>query len=244
MDNMPNHSSLALVSKQDQRILSTKRLPKKAREYLLQSGLLVCEVPFIKNRYRRFCLKEYTDLNAIFTSSKAVKSLQSNDVDFSKIDAAFCVGAKTAGALRESGVEVAVEAKNASELGHKISERYRERHFMAFTGNLRRKELFEILAQHTVPVKEMVVYDTIIHKKRLEEQAGRVLFFSPSGVKGYVWGGNNIFADAYCLGTTTAGEADKYFSHVHAAPEPTLKSLMEYVVNDIKNNEQNQKIEK
>lgn len=224
--------------------MSTKLLPETERKRLAESGLLLKEVPFIKKKYRSLNLPDLKDTKAIFTSVQAVKALQFNNFDFSKIATAFCVGGRTVNMLNRLGVEVAVSAKNARELGSKITGEYRKEHFMAFSGNLRRDELFEIMAQSHVEVEEVVVYDIIILKRLLGEQFSRILFFSPSGLKGYVFGGNTTHADVYCLGSTTAEEAGRHFNRVHIAPKPTINSLVEYVINDIKNHEQNQKIKK
>ena len=244
MNNTQDHINSICVSEQDYLILSTKLLPETERKRLAESGLLLKEVPFIKKKYRSLNLPDLKDTKAIFTSVQAVKALQFNNFDFSKIATAFCVGGRTVNVLNRLGVEVAVSAKNARELGSKIAGEYRKEHFMAFSGNLRRDELFEIMAQSHVEVEEIVVYDTIIHKRLLDKQFGRILFFSPSGVKSYVFGGNNTHADVYCLGSTTAEEAGRHFNRVHIAPKPTINSLVEYVINDIKNHEQNQKIKK
>ncbi len=228
------HSNQAPVSGNVHKVLSTKLLPIGERTRLRAHNIQVKEVAFIEKHFRQPDLSFTTPVNALFTSVQAVKSLQHNGFNFAKIKAAYCVGGKTAVALNHLGVTVAVAARSAHELGKVITANYRQHKFVAFVGNLRRDELFELLAGHQVAVTEVVVYDTVILPKLLGEQFDRVLFFSPSGVRGYVEGGNTTHAAAYCLGDTTASEAKKYFNRVHTAPEPQVKVLVDYLIADIK----------
>lgn len=239
MNNTQSHIFGISDSDREYSILSTKLLSAANTKRLLDCGLLLKEVTFIKKEYRKVKLPTGKNIKAIFTSIEAVKALQFNNFDFGTISTTFCVGGKTAKALKQLGLAVAVEAMNAHDLGTQIATDYKSEYFVAFMGNLRRNELFEILAQNDVRVDEVVVYDTIILKKLLAEKFARILFFSPSGVKGYVSGGNNAHADVFCLGKSTADEAGKYFEHVFVAAEPTVKSLIDYVINELKRHEKN-----
>ena len=232
---MQHHIGQTSLPNNKHKVLITKLLPKKESARLAARGLLVKELSFIKKKSRTLEYQTEDPVNAIFTSVQAVKSLRRNNFDFGQINQAFCVGRKTVNVLARLGVKVGVEANNARELAEIIAAKYRQQKFVAFTGNLRRDELYTIFGRHRIKVDEVVVYDTVILKRLLGEQFARVVFFSPSGVQGYVRSGNNTHAEAYCLGATTGEEAGKYFNRVHIAPEPNVKSLIDYLIADIEN---------
>jgi len=54
------------------------------------------------------------------------------------------------------------------------------------------------------------------------------MFYSPSTVESYIQE-NDAQGVAFCIGTTTANEAKKYFSDVRIAKVPTVESVVELV---------------
>ncbi len=226
------------------KVLSTKILPAKAVDMLNRQGIVLKQVAFISKQARSFNWQPAKSIRAVFTSTAAVSALQKNNFDFDKIIEAYCVGQKTADLLTRLGVRVAVSASGAAALAHIIADR-QPVVLVAFTGNLRRDELFAVLAKNNIAITEKVVYDTQIIPHHLQEDFGHVLFFSPSGVQGYINGYNNRQVTAYCLGPTTAKEARKYFVQVKTAPRPALDELLSMLIADINtHDEQNEKVEK
>ena len=85
---------------------------------------------------------------------------------------------------------------------------------------------------------EIEVYKTMLTPKKFENPFDGILFFSPSGVQSFVIG-QIINSDeipafggmtAFCIGKTTASEAEKYFGKVEVSPETTVESVIEKVV--------------
>ncbi len=244
MNNRPEYKSANKSDTPLPKVLSTKILPATAVDRLKRQGVALKQVAFITKQARSFNWQPAESIRAVFTSTAAVSALQRNNFDFGKITEAYCVGQKTADLLTGRGVRVAVTASGAAALAHIIADR-QPAELVAFTGNLRRDELFAVLAKNNVAVTEKVVYDTHILPHHLQEDFDRVLFFSPSGIQGYINGYNNRQITAYCLGPTTAKEARKYFVQVKTAPRPALDELLSILIADINMyDEQNEKVEK
>lgn len=105
---------------------------------------------------------------------------------------AFAVGPKTAGTLREGGMEpLGEESGNAAALGAVIAKEMKtreratpERPLLFLCGNRRRETLPRVLREANVPFEECVVYETHLRAGPwLEEAPAWAVFFSPSGME-------------------------------------------------------------
>lgn len=203
-------------------ILSTKKLQISQKELLLNSGIGVIEYDAIGIELLKV---EFLGIirNAIFTSKNAVKAVLDAEINVLNC---FCVGENTKKLLEKNGQKVVETAQNALELAEKIVKTYEKESFLFFCGNMRRNELPDLLAKHNVDYTEHIVYKTTINSKKFDRSFDGILFFSPSGVQSYV-SANSINDDiAFCIGNTTASEANKYSETVIVANKPTVENVI------------------
>ncbi|RZS99170.1 uroporphyrinogen-III synthase [Aquimarina brevivitae] len=213
-------------------ILSTKLLSPSQKELLLNAGVAYVEYNSIHTSAVAFTYDGELITNAIFTSKNAVKAVASAKL---RIQHCYCVGEKTRLALEELGFQVQLVADSASELAKGIIEHYADQAFHFFCGNIRRDELPHILQEHNISITETVVYKTLANLKSFERQFDGVLFFSPSGVKSYVASNYVEASRAFCIGPTTAADAQWYTDHVIIAKKPTIENVIVQVSKYFKN---------
>lgn len=209
------------------KILSTKILTPAQKEIV--SDFQVLEVPMIEISFGEgFQIEEHIPY-AVFTSGNSVKSVF--EVHKNKIDlfqTIFCVGEKTKSLLEQYGLQVDVVANNALELAETMIAKFNEiQEISWFCGNLRNNDLPTLLAENGVLVTEYLVYQTQIVSKKIEDELDAILFYSPSGVSGYLKENPPIDKPVICIGTTTATEALNSFEQVYIADETTVESVIE-----------------
>ncbi len=206
-------------------LLSTKTLSLPQKELLLNSGLGFVDYDAIKiELLEDFDFRQTEDIsNVIFTSKNAVKAVLKSEISISNC---FCVGNSTKTLLEENGQKVLEIAQNASELAQIIVKKYKNTSFSFFCGNLRRYELPEILKTHNVALKEYIVYKTHQNIKKFGRFFEGVLFFSPSGVQSYMTENSLEKSMAFCIGTTTASELEKYTNNIIIANKPTVENVI------------------
>ena len=213
------------------RVLSTKRLAPHQRELLLNAGIGLVEYDAIKIELTDFKTDKKKIENAIFTSKNSVKAISGKDL---QIENCFCVGDKTAMVLEKMGFQIIERAQNSEELGWKIAEKYREKHFYFFCGNKRRDELPSILTKNKIDFSEIQVYESSLNLKKFESDVDGTLFFSPSAVKSFAQE-NQINSVAFCIGSTTAREAAHYTQNIVVASRPGIENVIAKVVAYFKN---------
>jgi len=211
------------------KVLSTKILTKQQR--VLLENYRVQEVPMIEVVYgSNFVLEEQIKY-AVFTSGNSVKSV----FDTSKIpteifENVFCVGSKTKVLLENRGVKVQEVANNATELSEKLTTYFKDnktcKKISWFCGNLRNNDLPTLMAENGVLVTEYIVYQTNLLNNKVDNDFEVILFFSPSGVKGYAKTNKIFKAKAICIGSTTATEAVNYFEEVYMAETQSVEGVI------------------
>ena len=214
-------------------VLSTKMLSPSQKELFLNSGLGLVEYDALKIEPLDVKIP-FNYSNYIFTSKNAVKVFlnQSERLEKSKFRA-YCVGEKTKAHLEENGVKVVEMAQNASELAEILVKNHQNESFLFLCGNKRRDELPETLTKNNVQYKELEVYRTHLNPKAFQRDFDGVLFFSPSGIRSYLLEnslGNSIL---FCIGETTAAEAQKHSKNIITANKPTVENVLVQAIKEL-----------
>jgi uroporphyrinogen-III synthase len=210
-------------------VLSTKKLSESQRGLLLQAGIGLVEYDAIEIKSVDF-EAEGTIQHAIITSQNTVNALVEKKV---QIKNCFCVGEKTKAMLEANGFEVKVMTDYGIELAEIIVKEYADEIFTFFCGNLRRDELPTMLKENNVDFDEVEVYKTILKPKKFERTFDGVLFFSPSAVESFTKENMLENTIAFCIGTTTAAEAEKHTDEIIIATKPTIENVIVQVVKNL-----------
>ena len=179
----------------------------------------------------------------VFTSKNAVKSVfnQYPNVQFQK-NTILCVGKKTEKCLKNKNLTVKHTANSAKKLGEwLILNNNNKQSVLHFCGNIKRKELENILIKNQVNYSEIEVYKTTLTPKKINKPFDGVLFLSPSGVKSYILADNPSDKIVFCIGNTTANEAKKHFKQVIVSDKPSVENSIKIIENHY-GNIQNKKI--
>ena len=97
-----------------------------------------------------------------------------------------------------------------------------------FCSDLRLDTLTNILTENNIKVNEVEAYKTMYSPELVSENIDGVMFYSPSAVNSYLQE-NTTDKVAFCIGASTAKEAQKYFEKVEVAQIPTVESVIELV---------------
>jgi len=160
--------------------------------------------------------------NAIVTSKNAAHAILNKNIQITKC---FCVGDKTQALLEENGLKVAKKAKNASYLGDFIQKKHQNESFYFFCGNLRMPEIPTSFKNSKNTLFEVKTYETELNFKKFDQNWDGILFFSPSGVQSY-FHLNKTDAPVFCIGNTTAQEAQKFTNNIVIANTTSIESVI------------------
>ncbi len=213
-------------------ILSTKKLSQAQKELLLNANIAYVEYDAIKIEFLE--VQPETEIkNAIFTSKNAVHAVfngKSKSLPLLFRERAgvrvFCVGENTKKLLIENGQNVVETAQNASDLAEIIVKKYKNESFLFFCGNIRRDELPDFLQKNDIALTEQVVYKTHLNSKKFDRNFDGILFFSPSGIRSYITKNNIKNSTSFCIGSTTAAEAQKHSATAIIANKPTVENVI------------------
>ena len=203
-------------------ILSTKKLSVSQKHLLLNAGLSLIEYHAITTKIIDFTLPQKKIKNVIFTSKNAVNALLGKI----EIENCFCVGEKTAALLSKNGFHVQEIADYGAELAEILIEKYKWEKFTFFCGNKRKDDIPNGLAKNEIPFKEIQVYKTSLNPKEFQQDFDAILFFSPSGVQSFISQNELIDTTAFCIGTTTAAEAEKHTNNIIIATRPSIENVI------------------
>jgi uroporphyrinogen-III synthase len=211
-------------------ILSTKKLGNSVSQKLMDADFNVVEKNFIKIKRIDFQIDTLNKF-VIFTSKNAVKSILksefSNQLKTKKI---FCVGQKTKQFLEKNDFIVQENADYASRLGQIIKEKYQDKSFSFFSGNLRKDSLPTILNESNIKWNEVVVYKTALNPIKIKKQIDGILFFSPSAVESYLTKNKLENQTCFCIGTTTAKALENKTKNIKIASQPIVENVIEEVI--------------
>lgn len=215
--------------KKDIVVYSTKTI-SQAQKNSFPNSIGVEMADFIttrSNRLKPSVLKKPIK-NVIFTSQNAVRAILDN---FSPIEADFrniyCVGRRTKILIEKNFGKVKHAENCAEKLANYLVNNLKEKEVTFFCGNKRRDELINILENNAVKVNEVVTYQTQLTPKKIENNVKGVLFYSPSAVQSFMQQNKAEDKIAFCIGTTTATAAQKYFKQVIISKTPVVDGVLQ-----------------
>ena len=217
-------------------ILSTKILTSSQKSILTNANIKVEDYDAIKIGY----LKTQIDpnfKNIIFTSQNTVKAflnIMGTQILKNNKYTAFCVGEKTKSVLEKNDINVLEMTNYGAELATILVNKYPNESFLFLCGDKRRHEIPSYLTRHKVAFKEQTVYKNTPNPLTFAPDFNGILFFSPSGIESFVAKNNLKNSMAFCIGTTTAAEAEKHTKNITIAQKPTIESLLERVLESYK----------
>ena len=212
------------------RVFSTKSL-SESQTKLFHNNIASESSDFIKVRSNRIAPKVVKDgiENVIITSKNGVEALLDNftkeELNFKNI---FCVGRRTKKMIQQKIGPVNHTEKNADRLAEYLSKEMKGNSVTYFCSDLRLDTLSKILTENKIEVNEVEAYKTMYSPELVSESIDGMLFYSPSAVNSYLQK-NTTDKVAFCIGASTAKEAQKYFEKVEVAQIPTVESVIELV---------------
>ena len=213
------------------RIVSTKKLLPKQRQFLLNANFAVVEADFITIKHKELSFIDNCQ-NLIFSSQNAVESILNNtNVDQLLSKKCFAVGQKTKAALEQHGFVVIESADYASELASIICNQYNKESFVFFSGKLRREILPEALTLAKINFEELEVYETILSPQTITAKPDGILFFSPSAFESYLKVNSITDEVCFCIGKTTAEPVEKITTHCIIAKQPSIENVIIQCIN-------------
>ena len=222
-----------VLKTQETTIYSSKTL-STGQQDLFANTIKVESSDFVKtapNRIKPSVLKTPHE-HVIITSKNGVEAILNNcssdDLQFNHI---YCVGRRTKKLIEQKIGPVNISAKNAKMLAKTLVPILKGGEATYFCSDIRRDELPDILSKHNVILNEVVAYSTKLEAPTLPKSIEGVLFYSPSTIESFLV--NNMpTCIAYCIGESTAKEAQKYFKTIKTAKIPTVESVIELVNED------------
>jgi uroporphyrinogen-III synthase len=209
------------------RLLSTKILSKEFKNRLLVHPFSLVEQSFIQ--ISPIQNPELTDSNQaiIFSSQNAVKIALANSKIKSLVDQKpiYCIGKKTASLLAKNGQKVVEIALNSLELAQFIIKNHQNESFSFFCGKSRVYDLEDILSANEIPIQPVEIYETLPQPTIIKGYFDGLIFFSPSGVKGYAIHNGFEETHCFCLGSTTAEAVREFTPKLSIAKTPSESQL-------------------
>ena len=210
-------------------ILSTRLLSQQEERSVSALGYKVAQVASIEVEYIDFDMpEEFTDV--IFTSQNAIKSFLNHSKSkelISKGIKAYCVGYTTAELAKSVGFELVLVANNSQELAQLICSKAADRSFVYFSGSIRMRALVDGLQKEAIFYRELVVYQTVETRPKLDQNYDIILFFSPSGVRSICTHNDISNALKLCIGSTTANEFNTQNNILIAEYPPSFNQMIE-----------------
>lgn len=212
-------------------IYSTRTISKAQKDsFPLSIGIEMAD--FITTRSNRLkpTVIKHPIKNVIFTSKNAVKAILDNfspaEVRFENI---YCVGRRTKRLIEKNFGKVIHVENYGKKLGEHLVQNLKEKEVTFFCGNKRRDELINILKNNSVTVNEIEAYQTQLTPKKMPKNKNikAILFYSPSAVQSFMQQNKTTNKIAFCIGTTTAKEAEKHFNQVIISKTPLVESVLQ-----------------
>jgi uroporphyrinogen-III synthase len=218
------------------KLLSTKQLSKENLAYAKAFNFEVTCIDFIEITpvlWRESDLKNLDCDTVAFTSSSGVKYFFANPAarEWIKGKDIFAVAGKTANELDRQGMSPVMSAVDALTLTEGVISKNKYHCVVHVCGNLRLDTLETKVRQGGIQYHPLVVYNTrLLTNIQLKEEFDAILFFSPSGVEGFLAANKiNEKTVCCCIGKTTAAALRETVScaKVVISPFPSPKSMIE-----------------
>ncbi|MCW5516353.1 hydroxymethylbilane synthase [Muriicola sp. Z0-33] len=211
-------------------VYSTKKLTAE-QLHLFGDGISVGGDDFIQINHNRISAQLLNSEieNVVLSSKKAVDALVfSSDPRKLKFKNIYCVGRKTKRLVERKIGKVKHTENNAKLLAEYLLSHLEGKEITFFCSDQRLNDLPDILSENGIIVNEVQAYQTRYSPSKVDEETQGVLFFSPSAVKSYLLK-NSPDKIAFCIGDTTASEANKHFKEVQTAKFPAIDAVAELV---------------
>lgn len=212
-------------------IVSTRVLANDIVGSLNRERVNLIQKDFIKTKPLSFNKQDLlTNTNWIVTSKTALKIiLNTYSIDELKPVNFFSVGKQTTNLILEKHLKVKEWANYSEDLAKKIKKNHHTKHFFFVGGEMRRGELNNYLKDHDIQLAEWIVYTTTLSPNEINEPIDGLMFFSPSAVQSFIKMNSISNQQLFCIGNTTANEAQKYSQNIQIPTEQTFKSVIELV---------------
>lgn len=211
-------------------VYSSKSL-SETQKGLFNTNIEADSSDFIKTRFNRIPVKAISNEieNVIITSKNGVEAIlhnfTSDQLQFKNI---YCVGRRTKKMIEQKIGKVVHAAKNAKNLAAYLVQELEHKEVTYFCSDIRMDVLPNLLKANGVLVNEVVAYKTMYSPIEVDEKYTGILFYSPSTIESYIQE-NKPNKIAFCIGESTAKEAEKYFENIQIAKVPTVESVIELV---------------
>jgi len=190
-------------------VIATKKLSDAQKNLLIQGDIEVTDYNAIE-KYRLENTSANIDfpVSAIVSSAYATEILLEQDPQFNRL---YVVGKRSADRLEQNGHQPDLIADNASDLADYIlSYPPKDKTLHYFCSRQRRDELPDRLTLDGFDLKEVHLYDIKSNQLAFKRAVDAVLFMSPSAVRSFCEANHQRDFIAFCIGNTTAMEAETY----------------------------------
>lgn len=211
-------------------VFSTRNLSELQRQRF--KNVTVESTDFLKislNRIAKPILKSPIE-NVIITSQNAVEAITASvpkeELQFKNI---YCVGRRTKRLIENRIGKVKHSENYAKDLAAYLVEFIDGTEVTHFCSDIRLDELSQTLEKNNIKVNEVEAYKTVLDSEKIDPKIEGIMFYSPSTVESYMINNEAEGKVAYCIGDTTAAEAEKHFEDVRVARIPTVESVIDLV---------------
>ncbi len=168
--------------------------------------------------------------NVIITSQNAVEAIitvvPKEELQFKNI---YCVGRRTKKLIESKIGKVKHSENYAKDLAAYLVEYIEGTEVTHFCSDIRLDELSETLEKNYIKVNEVEAYNTVLDSEEIDANVEGIMFYSPSTVQSFIMKNPSNGKIAFCIGDTTANEAQKHFEDVRIAKIPTVESVIDLV---------------
>lgn len=230
------------------KLLSTKKLQPAQRSRLLAAGFAVQSYDAVQAQAVDFDMPA-APFQGIFTSQHAVQAFLDHEhlsTALPMLEAAYCVGERSAQKLRKKGIEVALVADSAAalvsalfpntkpskkglEVGPiaKDSEKAQvESPLFYFCGDRHLPSIPNAFKAANTPLETRIIYHSQAVHKAFDTPFEVLFFYSPSGVQAFCH--NNQIGKAFvvAIGPTTAAEVALHTPKYTVAKRPSFAHML------------------
>lgn len=221
-------------------ILSTKPVGTELARVAGKHNICIDEISFIKTEEvvseelkKRIAELSKQNVTVVFTSVNAVHAVKKL-LPAKPSWKIFCISyqTKTTVASALGGSNIIGTAENGEKLSEEIIKHASVKRVVFFCGNQRREVLLENLKKSGIELEEIVVYKTIEKSKIISKHYDGIIFFSPSGVRGFFSVNKvNKSVQIFAIGNTTAKEIKGYSPlPIIVSKHPDKKELIQLMI--------------
>jgi len=220
----------SMGTEQNVNIYATKTLTKN-QTLLFNEKVISDSSDFIKisiNRIKPQIIRQPIK-NVIISDKNTAEALIHN---FSKDELQFqniyCIGRRTKRFISNTIGEVKKVEKSDCDLIAYLINHMDGNELTYFGHESLSSDLQTLLLNQNITVQSIKAYDIKSDDKKIKDSVKGVLFFNPLAVHSYLKQ-NHSNKIAFCLGNSSADEANKHFKDVRIAKIPTVDSMIELV---------------